>query len=248
MQGIITEIAFADFSGYSDSATVIVHRQIIELKSKIKLVNYYEIIREKNYVIKVNLTITLINEFRVLNNAMTIIKVKGHEFNAVLTKDSFNRRALQYRNSIIQTLKKIGLTEDDIKIEMETMAMKKAAASVSFYVENQHLYFSYGRANKFVDNLYVVLKVMELEVKALLDGEKPIESFISDFSEHHDIKQKRIEARETLGLPHETNDLEIINKAYKNLAKEHHPDVAGGDTENFKKINHAHKMLKRELE
>ena len=30
------------------------------------------------------------------------------------------------------------------------------------------------------------------------------------------------------------------------MAKKHHPD-AGGDMENFKKVNTAHKILKREL-
>ena len=42
-------------------------------------------------------------------------------------------------------------------------------------------------------------------------------------------------------------DLDEINKKYKELAKEHHPDK-GGNTEDFKAINKAHKMLKRELE
>ena len=42
--------------------------------------------------------------------------------------------------------------------------------------------------------------------------------------------------------------MDLINKKYKELAKEHHPDMPGGNTEKFKAINHAHKTLKRELE
>ena len=43
-------------------------------------------------------------------------------------------------------------------------------------------------------------------------------------------------------------NLEDINKKYKVLAKDAHPDMSNGDTERFKAINHAHKILKRELE
>ncbi|MCX9025094.1 MAG: DnaJ domain-containing protein [Candidatus Methanoperedens sp.] len=34
---------------------------------------------------------------------------------------------------------------------------------------------------------------------------------------------------------------------YKALAKELHPDMPTGDTEKFKQLNIAHKILKREL-
>ena len=43
-------------------------------------------------------------------------------------------------------------------------------------------------------------------------------------------------------------DMGLINKKYKVLAKEHHPDMPMGSTEKFKEINNAHKTLKRELE
>jgi thioredoxin reductase (NADPH) len=44
----------------------------------------------------------------------------------------------------------------------------------------------------------------------------------------------------------QTPNIEVINKSYKLLAKQAHPDL-GGDLEKFKEINNAHKMLKREL-
>jgi len=37
------------------------------------------------------------------------------------------------------------------------------------------------------------------------------------------------------------------NKKHREMAKELHPDMSTGDTEQFKKLNIAHKILKREL-
>ena len=64
---------------------------------------------------------------------MTTINVKGHEFAAMSIKDSFDRRALQYKNKIIAALRKIGLTEDDIDIELEAVAAKTAPASAALF-------------------------------------------------------------------------------------------------------------------
>ena len=179
---------------------------------------------------------------------MAKIKAKGHEFDAFKARDSFNRRAVQFRNNIINTLGKIGLKEDDIEIPMEASAMKKAPASASWYLDGHHLYYSYVASGKFVENLYAVSKVIELEVNALLNKKKTSAEFISEFSEDINIEDKRKEAREVLGLAHDDLDLEAINKKYKILAKEHHPDMPNGSAEKFKEINHAHKTLKRELE
>ena len=179
---------------------------------------------------------------------MAKIKAKGHEFEAFRAKDSFNRRAVQFRNNIINTLGKIGLTEDDVDVPMEAAAMKKAPASASWYLDGHHLYYSYVASGKFVENLYAVSKVIELEVDALLKNLKTSQEFISEFSEDKDVEDNRKKAREVLGLEQDTLDLEVINKKYKLLAKEHHPDMPTGSAEKFKEINHAHKTLKRELE
>ena len=179
---------------------------------------------------------------------MTKLKIKGHEFNAVIARDSFHRRAVQYRNKIIDTLRKIGLTEDDADVEVEAAAMKKAPASATWYFEGYHLHYSYQASDKFVDNLYVVLKVIELEVNALLDEERTVNEFISEFSEDTDVKKQREEARDALGFSRDITDLDIIDKKYKELAKQHHPDMPDGDVNKFKAINRAHKILKRELE
>ena len=173
------------------------------------------------------------------------MKVKGYEFKEPLIRDSYDRRAVLFRNNILESLQKIGLSEDDVDIPLEKNARMKAAASVTWYFEGHHLYFSYGLAAKFVENLYVVSKVIELGVKALLEGEKTVEEFVRDFSEDRDVEKKRKEARELLGVG-DTLDMKEVDKKYKQLAKDHHPDI-GGDTKKFQEINRAHKLLKREL-
>ena len=174
------------------------------------------------------------------------MKIKGFEFKEPSIKDSYDRRAVLFRNNILESLQKIGLSEDDADIPLEKMARIKAAASATWYFDGYHLYFSYGLAAKFVENLYVVSKIIELEVKALLSGEKTVDEFIQDFSEDQNVESQRKDARKTLGVEEDCNEVEAIDKNYKQLAKKHHPDL-GGDAEMFKKINNAHKILKREL-
>ncbi len=178
---------------------------------------------------------------------MATINIKGYEITLPLIRDSYDRRAVQYRNSIIETLGKIGLTEDDIDIKEEFSAFKSAPAHVSWYMDGYHLYYSYKIAKKYVENLYIVSKVIELEVKSLLAGEKTMQEFISSFSEEHDVEEQRKEARTLLGIDHDVIDMDLINAKYKDLAKKNHPDMPGGETEKFKEINNAHKILKREL-
>ncbi|MBU1622446.1 MAG: J domain-containing protein [Nanoarchaeota archaeon] len=177
---------------------------------------------------------------------MARITIKGHEFNQLLIRDSYDRRAVLFTNNIVEILKKIGVIEDDIDISSQKVARLRGDAFASWYFDGQYMYFSYKLSNKYIDNLYIVSKVIELEVKSLLNEEITADEFIRHFYEDKDIEKMRKEARELLGVEEGCLDLELINKNYKILAKQHHPD-AGGEMEMFKKINHAHKMLKREL-
>jgi hypothetical protein len=113
---------------------------------------------------------------------MAVIKVKGHEFNVPLVRDAFHRRAVQFKNKIVDTLKNIDLTEDDIDIPVELLASRKAPASATWFFEGYRLHYSYN-GGKFVENLYVVSKVIELELKALFSEKKTVDEFIRDFSE-----------------------------------------------------------------
>ena len=176
---------------------------------------------------------------------MAKIKLKGYEITIPTIRDSYDRRAMQYKNNIIEALKKIGLTEDDINIKPEPSAFRFAPAFVSWYIDGHHLYYSYKIARKYVENLYIVSKVLELEVNSLLTGQKSREEFIGDFSEEHDVEEKRKKARTVLGVEHDVTDISVIDAKYKDLAKKNHPDMPGGDTEKFKVINNAHKILKR---
>ena len=179
---------------------------------------------------------------------MSRLKIKGHEFSAFIVKDSTARRAVQFRNNILGSLRKLGLSEDDAEIAIDTLAVKKAPACASWYIGGHHLYYSYNGAAKFVENLFVVSKIIEFEVEALLNERKTLQEFISEFSEDKDVCDKRKEARKALGVDEGTLDLDIINEKYKSLAKAHHPDMPSGNMEKFKEINNAHKILKRELE
>ena len=179
---------------------------------------------------------------------MATIRIKGHEFNAINIRDSPNRRAQRFKNNIISNLRAIGLTEDDIDIDLEPIAIRKVPASASWYVDGFHLHYSYKACSKYVENLYVISKLIEFEVKAILEGKKTIDQFITDFTETHDVEDERKAARELLGVDPEKIDMDHINRQYKRLAKEVHPDMPNGDTERFKALNRAHKILKRELE
>ena len=61
-----------------------------------------------------------------------------------------------------------------------------------------------------------------------------------------EIANELKEAKNVLGLDSTESDITIINKAYRNLARDHHPDL-GGDLDEFKKINKAHKLIKKEM-
>jgi len=176
-----------------------------------------------------------------------MVKVKGHEINAIITNAAFNRKALQFKNNIITILKHVGVNEYDVEIPLESVAIKKAKASATWYFQGHHMHYSYNLQKKFVDNLYIVYKVIEIETKMVLSGEKTIDEFILEFKEDSDIADKRKEAREFFGLGHDVDDMEAINKKYKDMARELHPDMPTGDTEKFKQLNNAHKILKREL-
>lgn len=178
---------------------------------------------------------------------MATIIIKGHEITLPTIRDSYDRRAVQYGNSIIEVLRKIGLTEDDIDLTVEAPAFKNAPASVSWYLDGHHLYYNSKVAKKYVENLYIVLQVIDREVKAVLAGEKMIQEFISSFSEGRDVEKERKEARAVLGMEPGVMDMAVIDAKYRDLAKKNHPDVAGGSSEKFKEINRAHKILKREL-
>jgi hypothetical protein len=178
---------------------------------------------------------------------MAKLKIKGLEFEAVPVRDSHGRRATQFANKIIESLKRLDLTEDDISIDMEANAMKRAPAAVSWWFEGHHLHYSHSLGSSFAENLYIAYKVIDLKVNALFDEEITLDEFISEFVEDTDVAKQRTEARALLGLLEGEKDLKAIDKAYKDLAKLHHPDTQNGDLVRFKAINNAHKILKREL-
>ena len=178
---------------------------------------------------------------------MTTITIKGYTFKPLLARDSFGRRAVQYKNTLITTLSKIGVANDDVIVDIEPVAIRNVPASATWYADGYRMHYSYKAAKKYVDNLFVVYKVIALEVDSVLAGQKTFEEFLQEFTEKEEVEQMRKEARALLGVAEDCIDLDEIDRKFKELAKQHHPDKPDGDTEMFKKINDAHKILKREL-
>ena len=176
-----------------------------------------------------------------------MIIIKGHEIETVIVKNAHNRRALQFKNNIVILLRSIGVNENDIDVPVENVAIKKAKASATWYYSGHRMYYSHNMQSKFVDNLHVLFKVIEIESNLVLSEKKTFDDFISEFREDSDIDDKRKEARKFFDVDPDLNDLEIITKKYKAMAKELHPDMPSGDTEKFKQLNNAHKILRREL-
>lgn len=177
---------------------------------------------------------------------MTTITIKGHKFAKPSIKDSFYRRSQVLENKILQVLKNVGVKNDQVDVKIYVDAQRNYPAKVTFYYLGYFCQYEYSQCLKFVENLAVVCKVLELEVARVIDGHKNPMEFAREFESHEDVDEHRQAARETLGLSENEKSMDTINEAYKQLAKKHHPD-AGGDMEKFKEINKAHKLLKKEL-
>jgi hypothetical protein len=170
---------------------------------------------------------------------------KGHEIPDFKPGGSSTRRAVQLQNAIVATLRRLEVHPDDIEIPLERVAIKRVPAVVSWYVGEDFMYFSRQGAS-FLENLYVISKVLSLEIDAVLEKREPMSDFISKFVEKEEIVELRKKARETLGVEPDCTDLAEIKKKYKEHAKAHHPD-AGGSVESFKELSVAFKILTREL-
>ncbi|MBI2148366.1 DnaJ domain-containing protein [Candidatus Woesearchaeota archaeon] len=179
---------------------------------------------------------------------MVKIKIKGNEIDVIFTTNSASRYATLFRNKIFFSLKKIGVSQDYIKLKEEVFPIRKSGAEVYWYLNGFNCYYSYNRQEKYVDNLQIISKLIDAEVNKILEGSKNFEEFLNDFIEDDYLIEKRKEARQFLGLEENENNIEIINKQYKKMAKEFHPDTENGSTEKFKKLNEAHKILRKELE
>ena len=176
-----------------------------------------------------------------------MINIKGHEIKLIEIKDAFNRKAVQFQNNIISNLRQLGVKDDHVEIPLERLSIKKAKASATWYAHGHRMHYSHNLQKRFIDNLYLVSKVIELEVNSVISGKKTLAEFIAEFEEDENVDAERKEAREFLGLEKDTQDFKEIDKKYKEMAKELHPDMPTGNVEQFKKLNKAHKTLKREL-
>jgi hypothetical protein len=177
-----------------------------------------------------------------------MVTIKGFEINVPKLTDSHDRRATQSKNKILQELKQLEIPEEQVVITLPRFAFQKTLAAATWYFQGHRLYYSYNLANNFAENIAVVHKVIALHVQALITKNIPLSKFVSEFQEEDDVEEERKKAREMLGLEINEKDMAIIDKRFKDLAKKHHPDSPEGNTDTFKEINKAHKILKRELQ
>ena len=119
-----------------------------------------------------------------------MLKVKGYELEEPVFRDSFDRRAIKVQNNIFATLKQLNIDRDDAKVSMEKMARKKAKASVSFWFEGRNLKYTYHQMPRFIDNLYVVDKILEIYVNQLFEKEITLDQFHREFSDDDKIDEK----------------------------------------------------------
>lgn len=176
-----------------------------------------------------------------------MVNINGHDFEQITIRDSYYRRALQYERKILTYLKRFELTEDDVNIPIEQNAMRNVQASVAWYLDDAHLFFSYTGSSKFVENLAMVAQVIDYFSQRLIEGDIDLKQYVELFKEDYDISEKRMHAREVLGVHEDSKDFDEMNVNYRRLSKEYHPDMPTGNLDKFKEINNAHKILKKEL-
>lgn len=176
-----------------------------------------------------------------------MIKVKGNEIEVPVFRDHFDRRAVQIENRIMATLKMLNIDRDNVRLDMKRNARLKARAKVSFWFEGRNLTYAYNLCSKFIENLFVVDKVLETEVDRLLDKEISLDEFHREFTDDDNGDEKAKKARKILGVDEDCDDFDLIGRSYKVLAKKFHPDMSGGDEKKFQEINAAHKLIRKEL-
>ena len=181
---------------------------------------------------------------------METFTVKGHEIPLKITKTGCNRKAVQLVNSIVADLKLIGVVRDDVEVEIPTLANRISPAVLEFWLNRHYCRFSYSKAKRFVDNLYLISKLITNEVREVVENRKDIYEFYSMFnetkSEMKALDKSLSDAKLLLGLEKREDNIDTINLAYKKLARKHHPDL-GGDIEEFQNINKAHKLILKEM-
>ena len=189
--------------------------------------------------------VTYIRELKMDNT----YSVKGHEIKVKITKSAYERKAVLFANNIIEELRKLNIPRDSVEIKTNIIGNKNYPATIEFWAQNHYLRFSFSMAKRFIDNLYVIQELIKIEVNDVLTGKKEFIEFLQTFSEdgnRKEISKDINNAKITLGISEDEKNIEVINKAYKDLAKKHHPDLAG-DLDEFKKINKAHKLIKKEM-
>lgn len=174
------------------------------------------------------------------------VRIRGRGVDIVPTRNTHNRRALLYQNKIRTVLKHFGCHSDDFEFSDEKLAMRKSEAWVKFFSEYEECHISFNGCDNYADNMQAIAKLLELEEKEVNEGVDTLDNFFARYEVQGDVTEERVEARKTLGVPIDCMDWKVIDSKFKELSRKAHPDM-GGSVEEFKKLNLAHKVLKKEL-
>ena len=103
---------------------------------------------------------------------MNVFSVKGHEIKVKVTKAGYARKSVVFANNIVEELKKLNIIRDDIKIETNILGNKNLPATIEFWADGHYLRFSFSMTKRFIDNLYIIMKLVEIEVNEVLTKKK----------------------------------------------------------------------------
>ena len=78
---------------------------------------------------------------------MEKLKVKGHFVNFIPTRASHNRKALQFKNKLINELIKLGTKRDDVEVEFNGFCGREDKACVTWYFDGHKLYYEVAYKN-----------------------------------------------------------------------------------------------------
>lgn len=155
-----------------------------------------------------------------------------------------------YRIKLTEALNKLGIEDRYIEVSFGGGSgyREPSWAKVTWYVNGQEHSYKCNSQQRDVDNLAAIAQVIEQDSKTVRRGMKSFGQVMTQFRIGFDPEaDKQKTAREIIGVPPDTYDLEYIKFKYRQKAKQLHSD-AGGDDSKMKELNEAYENLKKEIE
>ena len=156
-----------------------------------------------------------------------------------------------YKRKIVDAFKTIGIEPPYLDIVFGGgmgLYSEDGWAEVTWTIDGKDHSYKCDSQPRAVDNVAAISQIIEADCKAIRRGLKTFGQVMNQFRIGYDADAPRTKSpREILGIPAHINDLDYVKFKYKQKAKELHPDQ-GGDPEQFKELQEAYGVLKKELE